>query len=291
MKTHEHRANDQAGESQPLPAQGVVVPREPTDDIRRAIRDEVHPYCADNASWLVHGWAVAGRIYEKAVSVALTAAPPAPEASAVEQGNVHVAGASSGEHTEQEGAAAERDSDVVGHKTLTDGKGGHRHEPLTRGEADKWLAAADAAKAAREASMPDEQTALQAMWSAYQRLCELGWREAIYCPKDGSYFDAIEAGSTGVHDCCYMGEWPKGSWWVAADGDLWPSHPILFRPRTTPAAPRNGAPITRSSDEQTALSAVSQSLTSTAGEKEPVHQAGALPGSSEQAPSDSRGEA
>lgn len=114
--------------------------------------------------------------------------------------------------------------DVVGHKTLRDGS----HLPLYRAEAEAMLAACDASKAKRAADMPDEQSAINTMMEAFTRLKELGWREAIYCPKDGSMFKAIEPGSTGIHDCYYEGEWPKGSWWVV-DGDTWPSRPILFR--------------------------------------------------------------
>ena len=115
--------------------------------------------------------------------------------------------------------------DVVGHKTLHDGS----HLPLLRSEAEAIMAAADAAKAKRLADMPDETAALRCLMEAYTRLKELGWREAMYCPKDGSTFKAIEAGSTGIHDCHYEGEWPKGSYWVT-DGDVWPSRPILFKP-------------------------------------------------------------
>ena len=67
------------------------------------------------------------------------------------------------------------------------------------------------------------------MFEARQRLMELGWNDAIYCPKDGSEFDAIEAGSTGIHKCHYSGEWPDGHWWIAGDGDLYPSRPVLYR--------------------------------------------------------------
>jgi hypothetical protein len=77
--------------------------------------------------------------------------------------------------------------------------------------------------------MPTEKEALRAMFNAYQRMRELGWREAIYCPKDGTPFQVVEAGSTGIHECSYSGEWPKGTWWIHADGDVWPSHPILYR--------------------------------------------------------------
>lgn len=84
----------------------------------------------------------------------------------------------------------------------------------------------------RAVDMPTEQDAINAMWRAYQRLKELGWREAIYCPKDGTVFDAIEAGSTGIHPCHYEGDWPKGCWWLHEANDLWPSRPVLFKDRT-----------------------------------------------------------
>lgn len=64
------------------------------------------------------------------------------------------------------------------------------------------------------------------------RLKELGWQEAEYCPKDGSEFKAIEVGSTGIHDCVYLGDWPKGGWWVH-DGDTYPSRPILWKPNAS----------------------------------------------------------
>ena len=82
---------------------------------------------------------------------------------------------------------------------------------------------------ARMEEMPDEERALAEMHRAYIRLTEMGWRNAIYCPKDGTIFEAIEAGSTGIFDCYYDGEWPDGRWWILGNGDLWPSRPILFR--------------------------------------------------------------
>lgn len=87
----------------------------------------------------------------------------------------------------------------------------------------------EAGEMARAEKMPDERAAILQMFEAVQRLKELGWNDAIYCPKDGSEFDAIEAGSTGIHRCHYEGKWPDGHWWVADNGDLWPSRPILFR--------------------------------------------------------------
>jgi hypothetical protein len=83
--------------------------------------------------------------------------------------------------------------------------------------------------ATRAETMPTVDDALRVLFDAYQRLEELGWREAIYCPKDGTWFQAIEAGSTGIHECQYSGEWPTGHWWIADKDDLYPSRPILFK--------------------------------------------------------------
>jgi len=117
------------------------------------------------------------------------------------------------------------DDPIVGHKTMADGS----HTPLLKSEADALWADATAAKAKRANDMPTEREAINALWSAYQRLKELDWNDAIYCPKDGSAFDVIEAGSTGIFPCCYQGEWPDGHWWIEDAGDIWPSRPILYR--------------------------------------------------------------
>lgn len=117
------------------------------------------------------------------------------------------------------------DKQWSGHMTLADGT----HVPLSSEECERLFAEAEAARKLRAERMPDERAALLAMGQAYQRLKELGWNEAIYCPKDGSMFHVIEAGSTGIHDAHYEGHWPKGSWWVHDAVDLWPSRPILFK--------------------------------------------------------------
>lgn len=129
----------------------------------------------------------------------------------------------------------ESPDDIVGHKTFDTGEicpetgfPKVRHEPLTRAEASAIWEAAERRQKERAEKWPDEQSAIDGMFDAYQRLKELGWREAIYCPKDGSHFKVIEPGSTGIHDGAYWGEWPNGHWNVF-DGDIWPSHPVLFR--------------------------------------------------------------
>lgn len=70
---------------------------------------------------------------------------------------------------------------------------GHRCGPVECA-ADQWEAltsAGDAEKAARAALVPTEQDAINLMHDCWIRLKELGWNAAIYCPKDGSEFDAI----------------------------------------------------------------------------------------------------
>lgn len=84
-------------------------------------------------------------------------------------------------------------------------------------------------EAKRAEKLPDEQACLGAAFEAWKRLSELGWREIIYCPKDGTVFDSVSMGSTGIHDCHYHGEWPEGGWWVHDGGDLWPARPFMFR--------------------------------------------------------------
>lgn len=121
--------------------------------------------------------------------------------------------------------------EYFGHVTQADGS----HIPLTRDQASDLWDRIERASEARAMRLPEQGDALSAMFEAYQRLKELGWREAIYCPKDGSVFEVIEAGNTGVFDCHYEGEWPRGTWWVHSDGDLWPSRPILFRLKPTPS--------------------------------------------------------
>lgn len=89
----------------------------------------------------------------------------------------------------------------------------------------------EAAKRRRAEQMPTVFDVLRVMMECHSRLRELGWSEAVYCPKDGSHFDAIEFGSTGVHDCHYEGAWPDGSWWVSDSGDMWPSRPVMHKKR------------------------------------------------------------
>ena len=111
---------------------------------------------------------------------------------------------------------------VVGHKTFADG----HHEPLRQSEADALWEAVERDRLEREAQMPDSLSALTLACSAQIRLRDLGWREGVYCPKDGSQFAIIMWGSTGIHSGHYMGKWPEGHIYCGdflyrPDGVMW----------------------------------------------------------------------
>lgn len=76
--------------------------------------------------------------------------------------------------------------------------------------------------------MPTEAEALKIFTKAYRRLLELGWKEIMYHPKDGSTFEVIEPGSTGIFPCQFWEQPTRGSFWIMEDGGC-PSHPVLFR--------------------------------------------------------------
>jgi hypothetical protein len=124
----------------------------------------------------------------------------------------------------------ESPDDIVGHKTFDTGEicpetgfPMMRHEPLTRAEGAALWASVEAEQKARAERMPDEQAAIRALHDAHTRLKELGWKEPMYCPKDGTRFKVIELGSTGIFDCYYQGEWADGLYMVSDDRDVYPT--------------------------------------------------------------------
>ena len=76
------------------------------------------------------------------------------------------------------------DSKYHGHATTYEGE----HVPLSQDEAKALWDAVEREKAQRAETMPATEDALSKLCSAKVRLRELGWRDAIYCPKDGSSF-------------------------------------------------------------------------------------------------------
>lgn len=115
---------------------------------------------------------------------------------------------------------------IVGHKTYRNDDGTCRHEPLRASEADAIWKSIEAEKAKCAADMPTEEDAARVMWSAYQRLKELGWRETRYGPTNQNV-RLIEPGSSGIHTGSRWQEWPEKTWWIDND---WPSTPCLFKP-------------------------------------------------------------
>lgn len=116
------------------------------------------------------------------------------------------------------------DEEYHGHATLEDGS----HFALTRDGARALWEASEAAEAKAAKEMPTTQSALTVMQRGWSRLRNLGWREAQYCPKDGTTFAVIQYGSTGIFEALYMGDWPKGH--VYCCDYLSHPHGMLFKP-------------------------------------------------------------
>lgn len=85
-----------------------------------------------------------------------------------------------------------------------------RRVPLSAVEAKAIYDRAAQNDARRRYMMPDSMAALQMLFDVRTRLKDEGWRDGIYCPKDGSAFAVIEYGSTGIFTGFYSGKWPKG---------------------------------------------------------------------------------
>lgn len=88
----------------------------------------------------------------------------------------------------------------------------------------------DSAKTDPDYRTGEEKRILIEMHRNHEALQRLGWSDAIYCPKDGTHFLGIEAGSAGVAVYFYEGKWPNGRWWGLYAGDQWPARPILLKP-------------------------------------------------------------
>lgn len=93
-----------------------------------------------------------------------------------------------------------------GSMTMEDG----RRVALSEDHAKALWEATEANKAKRAADMPTAVSALAEINRASSRLNDLGWRDAKYCPKDGSEFALCQVGSTGIWTGFYHGKWPSG---------------------------------------------------------------------------------
>ena len=96
---------------------------------------------------------------------------------------------------------------------------------LTKGQQAAILESVALAKKERETRMPDEQSAIRALFDAYIRLKDFAWHDATYAPI-GEPLEVIEVGSTGIHKATRDDE---RRFWIHADNDSWPSRPVLFR--------------------------------------------------------------
>lgn len=97
--------------------------------------------------------------------------------------------------------------------------------------AEEIFAEIDAKHQRLAEEMPTAADCFRVIQEATERLRELGWSEASYCPKDGSSFQMYEAGMGASGVGHYQGEWPTGGWWMHdKGGDLWPSRPMLWKP-------------------------------------------------------------
>lgn len=72
----------------------------------------------------------------------------------------------------------------------------------------------------------EEQKVINEMFTAYDKLRQMGWQDGVYAPKDGKLFWSIEAGSTGVFKTQYF----DGVGFFSTDEeDSYPTNPILWK--------------------------------------------------------------
>lgn len=99
---------------------------------------------------------------------------------------------------------------------------------LTPEQGAALMAAVEAAQRKRAENMPATVDALREVCRAKSRLRDLGWRDGITCPKDGSEFVVVEWGSTGIFTGVYSGEWPRGL--LHVEDDLAQPQAVMWKP-------------------------------------------------------------
>lgn len=103
--------------------------------------------------------------------------------------------------------------------------------PAKESVAQTLLALAKQQDEARAQLIPTEADAFRLIQQAMFRLRSLGWREdPAYAPKGQKIFTGLVFGALAPSPCCYVGEWPDGSWFAAEAGDLWPCRPVMWKP-------------------------------------------------------------
>lgn len=113
------------------------------------------------------------------------------------------------------------------HLNYGDGKG--EWVAWKQSDVDTLVRQVEEGKRKRAEEMPDDAAALYAVFRGFLRLKELGWKNPIYAPKDGTPLQLLEPDSTGIHEG-YRDA--KGRFWIT-DTDVWPSRPMLYRLATT----------------------------------------------------------
>ncbi len=67
---------------------------------------------------------------------------------------------------------------------------------------------------------------------AYFDLLLDGWSHIQYAPRDGTIFEVIELGSTGIHEC--MWDKTAGTFWITTRDDMYPTQNLaVFRLKDT----------------------------------------------------------
>lgn len=79
--------------------------------------------------------------------------------------------------------------------------------------------------------MPTEADAIAQLSAVLYRLKDLGWRERMYAPKDGTMIEVIEPCSVGTFDANY---WDGVGWFSHDAEDSYPSDFIMWRPKKNP---------------------------------------------------------
>lgn len=75
-----------------------------------------------------------------------------------------------------------------------------------------------------------DENAIRLLRYAYNKLVKLGFDDICFAPKDGSIFEAIELYHFDIRRCKYIGDEGQGRYWMSDNDNVWPAHPILWRP-------------------------------------------------------------
>lgn len=84
-----------------------------------------------------------------------------------------------------------------------------------------------------ELERPEREAAAHPLMKSVSELMEKinkdGWRSIIYCPRDNTLFWAWDPSYPTPYCCSYDGRY----YLAYMDGDAWPAHPVLWRPKET----------------------------------------------------------